>query len=512
MASHLTSVPGNPPKVLESSKFKVRRDIAETTQDVIPTSTSLPSHQDRSLHFKLDPAANKCINLSLMKLHLKYRVVDQSQLGVSEENRPKLPSGYGAIVPGNPLASIFKDVKIKLNGTPVTGSNELYPWISKHLYMTKVAPVYRKAAEVSGRVYYDTEDLWSRDYLPPNPKKSKEDDKKDDDRKAKVAKAAKAAKAGKAKKKKEESTAADQPQSDAPNNSQAPGIQTHFSFTHWKDMDERMSWYDLERPQGGDIDLCNYLFTDLTVAPTAVIIPPDVTVEIELQPNNPGRAVLVTHQGFDKDPKPVVEILSAEIIVPRILPNGPTIPDSITHQFMAVNAQQIFIPKGSTNYHGVVTFPGPLPSRLSVVFASRSSYDGDHASNMYNSQAYGVESISFNAGGTQYPSAPLSADPDRGHMANMYLRTAESLRFSLDKTQMSLPKTLMDYKSTDFIYSADISPDYSADSTWTTRPEQGSVAVNMHFGQPTNRDIVAIVISESVATLNIRDAKVELFK
>lgn len=465
MASQLTSGFGPPPKVLDDSKYKVRRDVAETTQDVIPTSTSLPCHQDRSLHFKIDPAANKCINLSLMKLHLKYRVVDKNSLSPNGSDKTKVPKEYTTVIPGNEMASIFKDVKVKLNGVVVTETNDLYPWISKHLYLTKLAPVYRKSAEVSGRVFYDTEDLTQSDWF-----KNKADEK-----------------AGK-----------------------KAGLKTDFTDAKWKDLLTRQARGNLGKKTC--TDLCNYLATDLTTAPTPVIIPPEVTVEIELQPNDPSRTLIASHSGFDNEPKPVVEIQSAEIIVPRILPNGPTIPSAITHQFMAVSGQPIFIPKNSTNYHGIVTFPGPLPSRLSVAFVTQKSYDGNYASNMFNSQAFGVESISFNAGGSHFPSAPLTADMGSSQAANMYLRTAESLRFSLDKTGMQLASSIPVYKGQDFLYSADISSDYSADSTWTTRPDHGSVAINIHFAKPTTEDIVAIVISESVATLRIDNAQVSIQK
>lgn len=48
---NLSSVPM--PKLIESNKYKVRRDVLDTSQDVIPTSSVLPSFQDRVIHFKV---------------------------------------------------------------------------------------------------------------------------------------------------------------------------------------------------------------------------------------------------------------------------------------------------------------------------------------------------------------------------------------------------------------------------------------------------------------------------
>lgn len=360
-----------------------------------------------------------------------------------DRQRPTVTSDVRAIIAGNPFASLFKDVKIKLNGVTVTEANSLYPYISQHLLLTKVPPVYRKAVEQSGRIYYDHEDTRAM------PKIGEE-------------------------------------------TSQNVGLDP----TLWKDLATRQEKYSIGSSY--PVDLTLYLFTDLTSAPHPIVIPPMVSVDIELHPNAPSRTIILDKIGVVE---PVVEVSKAELIVPRITPAHP-VTNKISHQFMRVNAQPIIIPQAATNYNGVVTFSGPVPSRLTLLFASMNSFDGNYADNMYASTPRKVENISFSVGGQHYPATPIAANFPKDLLSEIYLRTSESLRFSLERTQRALP-SLDDYASREFMYAIDISSDYSSDSTWTTSPEEGSVAISMHFGAPTRDQMVAILIAETVSTLQI---------
>lgn len=52
------------PRIIENNKYKLRKDVLDTSQDVIPTSSVLPAFQDRILHFKVNfVAPNKKINM-----------------------------------------------------------------------------------------------------------------------------------------------------------------------------------------------------------------------------------------------------------------------------------------------------------------------------------------------------------------------------------------------------------------------------------------------------------------
>lgn len=390
---------------------------------------------------KIERASDKCINLSLTKVRLQFVVREKGKTEADERGGRK----YSSVVVGNPFASLFKDVRIKLNGVTVTEADGLYPYVSQHLFRTKIPPIYRKAVEQSGKIYEDYEDTRMMPVIG--------------DQKFR-----------------------------------AVGLDPLL----WEDLEMRKEIYSIGSKSV--VDICVYPFTDLTTAPQPVILPPSVTVDIELIPNTPERTIIVDKVGAGS---PVVLLRKAELIVPRILPQN-QIPKSISHQFMRIKPQPIIIPEKTTNYYGVVTFNGPIPSRLSLVFASMASFDGTYADNIYASCPRDVESIVFSVGGTQYPATPIQADFSEGSTSEMYLRTCESLRFSLDRTQQSLG-AMDDYQAREFLYSVDISPDFSSDSNWTTRPEEGSVSVALRFSKPTPDQCVAILLAETVNTLLIQD-------
>lgn len=380
-----------------------------------------------------------------MKLHLRLSVT-ATKSSYKKEQKEGETTNYAdveTIIPGNPLATLFRDVKIKLNGVYISESSGLYPYISQHLFLTKIQPVYRRAVEESGMIFYDHQ------ITVPQPVSGSDE--------------------------------------------QVVGLSELF----FKKLNKRTENYQIGSSKA--LDLTAYLFTDLTASPQAVVVPPTVSVEIELHPNPPSKSLIMSKLG---KVEPTVAIETANLIIPRVTPSH-SVSRPISHQFMRVSAQPIFIPPKCSNYHGIVTFSGPIPSRLTLFFASMKSFDGNYADNMYASDPNNIQSIDFNVAGRHYPTAPIVADFAEEKLSEMYLRTAESLRFSLNRTQLSLP-SIEDYSTNQFIYSIDISDDFSADSTWTTsQDETGSVAMSLKFSKETPKQLVAILIAENVATLKI---------
>ena len=155
-----------------------------------------------------------------------------------------------ALIPGNIFATIHKDVVIKLNGIKVSDSNGLYPYVSSHLILTKIHPVYRKASEVSGQIYYDNEGLGT-----------------------------------------------------------TPGETDDYQNVgpmEFKDLFWRHEKFQIGNKYS--VDFALYLFTDLTAAPTSLVLPPSVTVEIELHPNSPQKSIVLDKIGIVE---PVVVISKA---------------------------------------------------------------------------------------------------------------------------------------------------------------------------------------------------------
>lgn len=331
-----------------------------------------------------------------------------------------------------------------LNDTSLDTSG-LYPYISQHLLLTKIPPVYRESVKVSGMIEEDhewtevTKDKDGNPHLELNP-------------------------------------------------------------DMWNNLEKRKEKYALNASQ--PLELCTYLFHDLTSSPNSFVVPPHVTVELELHPAPPRKTIIVDRPGVVD---PVVVIHNATVIVPRVTP-AHSIPRAISHQYMKLRCQPVYIPTRTTNYHGLISFSGPVPSRLTLQFISMKAWDGDFISNMFNSHHRNVANISFNIGGKHHPVSPILADFEEGRISEMYLRTCESLRFSLDRTRLTMP-SLEEYAERRFMFTIDISEDYSTDASWTTgQDDVGSVALSLHFNKPTTEQLVALLISENVATLKISQA------
>jgi hypothetical protein len=439
MAAVPPTVPlaSKPPKIFKSSAFAVRNDVISTTHDVVTTTTLLPTHNDRSIHFRLDRTSTKIINLSLLKLHLQFNIRDKSiPLGSDVK-------AYDSILIGHPLASLFKDVKIRLNGVLITESEGLYGYILNHLFMTKVPRHVRDAVTQSGKIYEDYE----------------------------------------ATKK--------MPDVDNPDK-----FTLAFNPSLWKDLDLRVEQYSVKNEK--PIDLCTYLFTDVTVAPRPICIPPDVDVDIELIPTEPARSILTTRPG---DSNPYVQISKAELIVPRIVAKA-GMGRAIEHDFMFTRATPIIIPENRTNFHQIVSLTNSVPTRLTFMLCSMDSWNGTNAANMFNSYHHHLRSASFNVGGETHTVTPSDMNFDGDVTTELYLRTAEALRFSLNKTEVTLPP-ISEWAERRFSFSLDLSKDYSADSNWITPSEKGTISLDLRFDQPTESQLIGILVSESLGTIKL---------
>lgn len=394
---------------------------------------------------QIERASDRYINLSLAKIHLLFRVYDKSLKGSTDVK---------CMVPGNPFASLFRDVKIRINGLEVSHCSSAYPHISEFLFLTRIPKTYRDIVTVSGRVFQDYQDTRLQQ-LP----------------------------AGAA----------------APSVLPVSPLQNYSSITKegWKDLTKRYELFTINATNY--VDISTYLFTDITNGGMSpLVLPPNCTVEIELHPNLPSKALLLSKIG---ELEPTIEISKASITLPRITPAS-SVPRSLTHQFLKIDAQPIIVPANSTNYRGLVTFAGSLPTRINLVFTNMKSFDGDYSQNLYASTPREIESIAFQVAGVYYPVPPIYANIEQNLVSDLYIRTAEALRHSLNNAKTTLP-SIKKYVTDQFIFSVDISPDYSAGSTWQTNKESGAISMELKFSKPTEDQFIVMVLSESIATLRV---------
>ena len=88
-------------------------------------------------------------------------------------------------------------------------------------------------------------------------------------------------------------------------------------------------------------------------------------------------------------------------------------------------------------------------------------------------------------------------------VSEMWLRTAEALRLSLARTETPMP-SLSDYKNNSFIFSNDLSKDFSScNSKWITPTSDGTFSLSLNFAKPLPQQTVALLIFETVSTIKI---------
>lgn len=271
-----------------------------------------------------------------------------------------------------------------------------------------------------------------------------------------------------------------------------------FSPVLWRDLDDRFHLYS--HINKDSVHISTYLFTDATVSNEPLILNDNVSCDISCYFNSPERALLMDKPDSGQ---PVVELLSCELVVPRIIPLSNSIPRSLSHQYLRLNILPVYIPANVTNHHSILTFSSHLPTRLTLRFTSMTSWDGDYKSNPFHSSPFNVEEISYHSSGMPYPSSPCTADFGASRITDLYLRSAEALRFSHARTGITMP-SLQDYSSSDFSYSVDLSPDGSADSHWISKQGDGSLSLSLKFSKPTPHQIVALVLAETISMIRIQ--------
>ena len=427
-----------PPKVLRNSKYPTQKEVSDVIQERVVTSTVLPA-TDRTIMFRIEPNSRLCTNLSLLSVRLHVSVKDRAGSAQKENLRKK------CFIPGPLPLSMFKEVRISANGTVVTESDNLYPFIGSYLTLTRLS-------QQTLSLLKETALFYTKDFAAVNALE-------DSTGKRKVT----------------------------------------LTSSEFEDLDKRLSLYSVDQKE--PIELNFYLITDLNFDRAPAIFPPNTAIDIELLLQDPSKAIIKMEPDGALDP--VISVSLAEILVTRIAPSSRNIPRAIKQEFMKCRATPLIIPSGTTVFRNTLSFSNsPLPSRLYMTFVSNDAFDGDYSQNLYSSAHHNVSSVIFNVSGRKYPISAVSADFTKDLITDMYLRTAESLRFSLQNSGQTL-EPLSKYKSGAWKIAVDISPDFSSGASWGTQKERGYIGVEIVFSKPLEERLIGIVISEISACMSI---------
>lgn len=382
---------------------------------------------------------------SLMRLNLDINVRNRGG-PVSKETGKELSK---TLIAGAPWSALFKTIRLKLNNTVVSDSEGFHPHLTQHLCMTKIPRYLRETLKETGMLYEDIAITTATTH-------------KDGARIVVL-----------------------------------PSLE-------WRDLNQRLELYDVNNPE--PISLSFYVFTDVCWgSKVPLVLPPGVSLELELHPSPPERSIIKTLP--DAPPMdPVIEVSRAYLTIPRITPATSSIRRSLNHQFMRLSTQALLIPKGSTLFIGALSYAQtPLPSRLTLRVLAMKAFDGSYSTNLLASRHMSIHSITYSIAGRTYPAHPIVADFDKDSASEFMIANAESLRYSVETSGAALP-TRRQFMNGSFYHSIDISNDLSADASWTCPKERGSITLNIRFNRPTDEQIMALVISETVSELKINNS------
>jgi hypothetical protein len=108
------------------------RDYSEGFfQERIHTSTTTPVVHDRPLVFEIPALSDHVIDMRLMRLYLRFRVIKSNGEQLAPDEDSVLPKSA-------PLYTLFKDVTIFWNNTPVFVSRNMYPFYVNLLLQLKL--------------------------------------------------------------------------------------------------------------------------------------------------------------------------------------------------------------------------------------------------------------------------------------------------------------------------------------------------------------------------------------
>lgn len=471
-------------------KFHLKHNIAEITHDRIDPTTLLPNRGDRSLSFFVPRTTSRCINFSYIQLHLKVRLVS------GMEGHPLQPDNT-YIVPGFVPSTIFSNIVVRINDTEVTNASQL-PLLTKFLFLTQLEPARRKMLEqVNHFSSWDEENVSFR-FI-------EEEDKTEEAQRKIAEDAAKKAKDDAAKKAAEEAAkkAGGGAVAGARFKRAATIKKTLWTLSNGRFPESQARSARFQQDGGrGTVTYSTFLMTELSGGGGNPLILPPCDLSIEFFPADASRAIL-TDMPY---PDTRVEIVSAHLTVPRILPRGGSIPRSLHWNFLRTRITPLVIPQDRMEFHAVILHSGLIGRRISLMFLEPGSWEGSYRNSIYRSFHNFVENIEVRAGSRVLPSSRIRANFETKENNEMYLYTLDSLKWSLQKTEGLDMINKRSWEQGSFIWSADTTVDQTADSGFKSTNETGSVNLSISFTRKTSDQIILVVFTESNAAIKIESS------
>lgn len=427
-------------KLLASSKPPTLRDIESVKQEIIHTSSTLPMKEERALIFEIPAQKGFYIDLSLMKIYIRYRILkkDGSKLTGDDEDYVCAQSGI--------LYTMFKDLEVCINNRAIFWGRFLYPYYTNLLLNFKIPGNERKMLYSSTFKYDDNNDMDQQREL------SEED------------------KTG-------------TPPAEA---SKPKFVLTKYTGEHvidsWEDR-AGAHHYSQEMEVFGNI-LFDTCFQER-------LLRDDANLRLSFTPHRSEFCLFAESLSQEY----VLEITKASVHVPRVnvrpaslLPRG-----DIDYYFVEHRMMTVPVAAGTSNFNRTIT-TGNLPRRLILSQIEEKAFNGDYHLSCFRFPHFDIAEIQVTAGATRFPADPLSMDFDSENILHPYIALFDNMKNSLGFS--GLPTDRYEYQNGRVYFAFDCTKDMEAGSEHWVPGSSGNLALNIYWKTPLPTNIVLVLCLE----------------
>ena len=234
----------------------------------------------------------------------------------------------------------------------------------------------------------------------------------------------------------------------------------------------------------------------------ALLIPPNCALNVKFTPSTMEFAIMEDGAGTSKivllDAKMYVmtKKVSPELILAQKEMLGET---NMRFHMNRVIMQRYGIAQGFKSLGIPLSFPGKLPKRIFLAFASNGAVTGNRALNPFNFTHFNVENMTLTVNGVEQGYKQLNFNA--GDYQSAYLNLLGAL--GIDVADRSINITTDDYPGGYTIYGFQIAPGPIDGVVQTVANSIGSIVANVTFGVAPTTNVDLLVYAETPGLLEL---------
>lgn len=159
-----------------------------------------------------------------------------------------------------------------------------------------------------------------------------------------------------------------------------------------------------------------------------------------------------------------------------------------------VDVRPITIPTGTRSRTIDNVFLGCLPKRCVLGFVATDAFNGSNTTNPFNFDNFKFSSVQFYLDTIAYPTKPFICDFSEKQYVRAYHSLFEGSNINHSDTGNGISRA--DYPDGYALLAVDFTPDLCSSAAHISLPKTGSLRIDVHFKEVTDKSITAIVFAE----------------